>query len=154
MVGAVKTMELWRLPNYRPLFPIYLPQQFTLKTASAVFLYCNSSILTTKMSWQKRDFQSQKRRYPKVSSKRHEKIEKIFFFAWDVRNESGSKANFNTRNLLPGGGWRAEDGLPKRPPQSHLPSELPENTNLRGSITVWLTSCLFCLDSAALLMLN
>ena len=24
-----------------------------------------------------------------------------------------------------------------------------ENTNLRGSIIVWLTSCLFCLDSAA-----
>ena len=30
----------------------------------------------------------------------------------------------------------------------------PKNTNLRGSITVLLTSCLFCLDSAALLMLN
>ena len=30
----------------------------------------------------------------------------------------------------------------------------PENTNLRGSITVRLTSCLFCLDSAALLMLS
>ena len=30
----------------------------------------------------------------------------------------------------------------------------PENTNLRGSITVCLTSCLFCLDSAALFMLN
>ena len=29
-----------------------------------------------------------------------------------------------------------------------------ENANLRGSITVWLTSCLFCLDSAALLMLH
>ena len=29
-----------------------------------------------------------------------------------------------------------------------------EGTNLRGSITAWLTSCLFCLDSAALLMLN
>ena len=29
-----------------------------------------------------------------------------------------------------------------------------ENTNIRGSITVQLTSCLFCLDSAALLMLN
>ena len=27
-------------------------------------------------------------------------------------------------------------------------------TNSRGSITVRLTSCLFCLDSAALLMLN
>ena len=26
-------------------------------------------------------------------------------------------------------------------------------TNLRGSIAVWLTSCLFCLDSAAMLML-
>ena len=25
-----------------------------------------------------------------------------------------------------------------------------ENTNLTGGITVWLTSCLFCLDSAAL----
>ena len=30
----------------------------------------------------------------------------------------------------------------------------PECTNLRGSITVRLTSCWFCLDSAALLMLN
>ena len=30
----------------------------------------------------------------------------------------------------------------------------PENTKLRGSITVLLTSCLFCLDSAALPMLN
>ena len=29
-----------------------------------------------------------------------------------------------------------------------------ENTNLRGSITVWLTSCLFCLESAVLLMLT
>ena len=29
-----------------------------------------------------------------------------------------------------------------------------ENTNLRGSITVQLTYCLFCVDSAALLMLN
>ena len=29
-----------------------------------------------------------------------------------------------------------------------------ENTNLRESITVWLTSSLFCLDLAALLMLN
>ena len=28
------------------------------------------------------------------------------------------------------------------------------NTNLKGSITEWLTSCLFCLGSAALLMLN
>ena len=28
------------------------------------------------------------------------------------------------------------------------------NTNLRGDITVPLTSCLFCLDSLALLMLN
>ena len=31
---------------------------------------------------------------------------------------------------------------------------MAEKTNLRGSITVRLTSCLFCLDSAALLMLN
>ena len=31
---------------------------------------------------------------------------------------------------------------------------LPEDTNLRGSITVQLSSCLFCLDSVALLMLN
>ena len=30
----------------------------------------------------------------------------------------------------------------------------PWNTNFKGSIAVWLTSCLFCLDSAALLMLN
>ena len=30
----------------------------------------------------------------------------------------------------------------------------PENTNIRGNITVRLTSCLFCLDSAALLLLN
>ena len=30
----------------------------------------------------------------------------------------------------------------------------PQNTNLSGSITVWMASCLFCLDSAALLMLN
>ena len=30
----------------------------------------------------------------------------------------------------------------------------PENTNLRGSITVPLTSCLFCLDSTALLMFS
>ena len=30
----------------------------------------------------------------------------------------------------------------------------PEKTNLRGRITVWLTSCLFCSNSAALLMLN
>ena len=30
----------------------------------------------------------------------------------------------------------------------------PENANLRGRITVQLTSCLFCLDSAALLMCN
>ena len=29
-----------------------------------------------------------------------------------------------------------------------------EIINLSGSITVWLTSCLFCLDSAALLVLN
>ena len=29
-----------------------------------------------------------------------------------------------------------------------------EKTNLRGNITVWLTSCLFCLDSVALLILN
>ena len=29
----------------------------------------------------------------------------------------------------------------------------PENTNLRASITVWLTFCLFCLDSAAMLCL-
>ena len=29
-----------------------------------------------------------------------------------------------------------------------------ENTNLRGSAIFWLTSCLFCLDLAALLMLN
>ena len=29
-----------------------------------------------------------------------------------------------------------------------------ENTNLRGSITMWHTCCLFCLDSAALLMFN
>ena len=29
-----------------------------------------------------------------------------------------------------------------------------ENTILKGSITVWLTSYLFCLDSAAFLMLN
>ena len=29
-----------------------------------------------------------------------------------------------------------------------------ENTNIRGSINVRLTSCLFCLDSAALLKLN
>ena len=28
------------------------------------------------------------------------------------------------------------------------------NAPLRGSITVWLTSCLFCLDPAALLMWN
>ena len=33
-------------------------------------------------------------------------------------------------------------------------SALQENTNLMGRITVWLTCCLFCLDSAALLMLN
>ena len=31
---------------------------------------------------------------------------------------------------------------------------LPEKTNLRGSITVWLTFSLFCFDSAALLILN
>ena len=31
---------------------------------------------------------------------------------------------------------------------------LAENTNLRGSIPVWWTSCLYCLDSAALQMLN
>ena len=37
---------------------------------------------------------------------------------------------------------------------SPLSSIKPENTNLRGSITVRPTSCLFCLDSAALLMLN
>ena len=30
----------------------------------------------------------------------------------------------------------------------------PENTNLRGSIILQLTSCLFCLDSSALLMLH
>ena len=30
----------------------------------------------------------------------------------------------------------------------------PETTNLRGSIMVALTSCLFCLESAALLKLN
>ena len=29
-----------------------------------------------------------------------------------------------------------------------------ENSNLKGSITVQLILCLFCLDSAALLMLN
>ena len=29
-----------------------------------------------------------------------------------------------------------------------------ENTNLRESITVWLTSCLFCVHAAALHMLN
>ena len=29
-----------------------------------------------------------------------------------------------------------------------------ESTNLRGSITVWLNSCLFCFKLAALLMLN
>ena len=150
MVGAVKTMELWRLPNYRPLFPIYLPQQFTLKTASAVFLYCNSSILTTKMSWQKRDFQSQKRRYPKVSSKRHEKFEKIFF------SLETSEMNLARRQILTlETCYRVADEEPRTVYLSvHLKAELPENTNLRGSITVWLTSCLFCLDSAALLMLN
>ena len=31
---------------------------------------------------------------------------------------------------------------------------LPENTNFMGSITVWLTYCIFCLDSAALLEPN
>ena len=30
----------------------------------------------------------------------------------------------------------------------------PENTHRRGCITVQLTSCLFCMDSAALLMFN
>ena len=30
----------------------------------------------------------------------------------------------------------------------------PENTNLRGAITVQLTSCLFCSDSATLYLLN
>ena len=29
-----------------------------------------------------------------------------------------------------------------------------DNTNLRGRITEWLTSCLFCLNEAALFMLN
>ena len=29
-----------------------------------------------------------------------------------------------------------------------------ENTNLRGSVTAWLTSWLFCLNSVALLLLN
>ena len=29
-----------------------------------------------------------------------------------------------------------------------------ENTNLGGSISIGLTSCLICLDSAALVMLN
>jgi len=29
-----------------------------------------------------------------------------------------------------------------------------ENTNFRGSMTVWLISCLFCFDSAASLKLN
>ena len=44
--------------------------------------------------------------------------------------------------------WQARD--------SFLTKELHalDNTNLRGSITVRLTSCLFCLDSAALLLLN
>ena len=36
----------------------------------------------------------------------------------------------------------------------HLGKPKAENTNLRGSIPVRLTSCLFCLDSATLLMLN
>ena len=36
----------------------------------------------------------------------------------------------------------------------HLPYVYTENYNLRGSITLRLTSCLFCLDSAALRMLN
>ena len=31
---------------------------------------------------------------------------------------------------------------------------LAENTNIWGSITLWLTFCLFCLNSAALLKLN
>ena len=35
-----------------------------------------------------------------------------------------------------------------------FPKVIPENNNLRGSITVQLTSCLFCLDSATLLLLN
>ena len=37
---------------------------------------------------------------------------------------------------------------------SPLVYQCPENTNLRGSITVRVTSCLFCLDSAALLMFD
>ena len=36
----------------------------------------------------------------------------------------------------------------------YTPLPKAENTNFRGSITLQLTSCLLCLDSAALLMLN
>ena len=43
--------------------------------------------------------------------------------------------------------------LPSRQTRAHPEIQLLllENTNLRGSITVWLTSCLYCLDSANML---
>ena len=37
---------------------------------------------------------------------------------------------------------------------SYLGTKKPENTDIRGSITQYPTSCLFCLDSSALLMVN
>ena len=43
---------------------------------------------------------------------------------------------------------------PKTHQEGELVRDWPKNTNLRGSITVHLTSCLFCVYSAALLMLN
>ena len=39
-------------------------------------------------------------------------------------------------------------------PRPRYPQVNAENTNFWGSITVRLTSCLYCLDSAALLMFN
>ena len=47
--------------------------------------------------------------------------------------------------------WRSFNCVEKTKMTLEVP---PENINLRGIITVWLTSCLFCLDSAAFLMLS
>ena len=45
-------------------------------------------------------------------------------------------------------------GKVKLQQRTYLNKVQPENTNLSGSITVHLNSCLFCLDSTALLMFS